>query len=268
MAKWSCAHRAQAQARHLRRVAQAVWEGDGIPEGVHAFILRNVQAIRTRSSRSGSPIGIRSRSRTDPIGERRGDGGARRGHGAVRRVGRRRRHLRGDRRGRRRRAEPRPGAESAPPAAYPRGMAVCASCRTDNPEAARFCCRMRRRRCSPAVPSCGGQLPAGARFCPSCGAAVAGVFAAGRGAQGRHRPLRRHRRLHGPRRAARPRGRPRDARPVLVAAAHRARALRRDGREVHRRRCDGALRRAGGPRGRPRAGGAGGARRSATRSPS
>ena len=68
--------------------------------------------------------------------------------------------------------------------------------------------------------------------------------AAARGAEGRHRALRRPRRLHVARGAARPGGRPRGARAVLGAAAQRARALRRHGREVHRRRGDGALRRA------------------------
>ena len=50
------------------------------------------------------------------------------------------------------------------------------------------------------------------------------------------------------------------ARAVPRAPAHRARALRRHGREVHRRRGDGAVRRAGRARGRSRAGGPGCAR--------
>ena len=48
--------------------------------------------------------------------------------------------------------------------------------------------------------------------------------------------------------------------PVLRAAPQGDRAARRHGREVHRRRRDGALRRAGRPRGRPGAGRARGAR--------
>ena len=48
--------------------------------------------------------------------------------------------------------------------------------------------------------------------------------------------------------------------PYHAPSARRARALRRHGREVHRRCGDGAVRRAGRPRGRPGAGRAGGAR--------
>ena len=47
---------------------------------------------------------------------------------------------------------------------------------------------------------------------------------------------------------------------VLEASARASSSGAGDGREVHRRRRDGALRRAGRPRGRSRAGGAGGAR--------
>ena len=57
---------------------------------------------------------------------------------------------------------------------------------------------------------------------------------------------------------------PEDVRALLAPyhthAAIGARALRGNGREVHRRCGDGALRRADRARGRPRAGGAGGAR--------
>ena len=83
--------------------------------------------------------------------------------------------------------------------------------------------------------------------------------AAGGGAQARHRAVRRPGRLHRPLGAAGPRGRARDALAVLRAAARRARAPRRHGREVHRRRGDGRLRRAGRARGRPGARGARGA---------
>ena len=54
------------------------------------------------------------------------------------------------------------------------------------------------------------------------------------------------------------------ARPLPRARPQRARALRRHGREVHRRRGDGALRRADRARGRPRAGGPRRAARSAS----
>ena len=72
--------------------------------------------------------------------------------------------------------------------------------------------------------------------------------------------LRRPGRLHGAGRAARPGGRARAARALPRAPPRRARALRRHGREVHRRRGDGAVRRAGRARGRSRAGRPGGAR--------
>ena len=72
-------------------------------------------------------------------------------------------------------------------------------------------------------------------------------------AQGRHRPLRRPRRLHDAGRAAGSGGRGGDPAALPRAAAVRARALGRDGREVHRRCGDGALRRAADARGRSRA---------------
>ena len=77
------------------------------------------------------------------------------------------------------------------------------------------------------------------------------------GAEGRDRALCRPRRLHLARGAARSRGRRRRARPLPRTRAGRAQALRRDGREAHRRRRDGALRRADDPRGRRGAGGQG-----------
>ena len=58
---------------------------------------------------------------------------------------------------------------------------------------------------------------------------------------------------------ARPGGHSRLSKAVLRPHSLRARALRRQGREVHRRRGDGALRRSGCPRGRSRASGARGA---------
>ena len=81
-----------------------------------------------------------------------------------------------------------------------------------------------------------------------------------RGAEGRHDPLHRPRRLDRARGGARPGGRPRDPLPLLLATPRRARAARRHRREVHRRRGDGRVRRAGRPRGRRRARRARGAR--------
>ena len=51
-------------------------------------------------------------------------------------------------------------------------MAICATCQTDNPEAARFCIACGSS-LSAACTSCGTALPPGARFCPTCGAPVA-----------------------------------------------------------------------------------------------
>ncbi len=59
-------------------------------------------------------------------------------------------------------------------------------------------------------PNCGEESPESFRFCPACAAPLDQPGCGGRGgAQGRHRPLRRPRRLHEPLRAARPRGRAR-----------------------------------------------------------
>ncbi len=90
---------------------------------------------------------------------------------------------------------------------------------------------------------------------------------AGGGTTRRQRALRRPRRLHGSRREARPRGRARSPLAVLRAGPTGNRAFRRFGREVHRRRGHGHLRRSHRPRrrsGTRRAGRscrAGGARR-------
>ena len=75
-------------------------------------------------------------------------------------------------------------------------------------------------------------------------AAAAGAGAA-RGAKGRDRALRGPRRLHGARRAARSRRRAGVAVAVPRAPALGARTVRRNGREVHRRRRDGPVRRTG-----------------------
>ena len=71
--------------------------------------------------------------------------------------------------------------------------------------------------------------------------------------------VRRPRRLHRALGIARPGGRRGDPAPVPRAAARRARAARRHGGEVRRRRGDGGVRRAGRARGRSRARGSRGA---------
>ncbi len=148
---------------------------------------------------------------------------------------------------------------------------ACPACAAEVPPSARFC------------PSCGGRLepgadrPAAAR--PSgvpvpAGAPTAepaarpaaytprhlaekilqvALGARGRAASG-HRALRRHRRLHGARRAPRSRGRAPDRRPLLRADHGRGAPLRGHDQPVHRRRGDGAVRRAHRPRGRAAAG--------------
>ena len=83
-----------------------------------------------------------------------------------------------------------------------------------------------------------------------------------RGAPPRHRPVRRHGRLHRPDRVERPGGRPRDPARLLRDGRRGDRTLRRDRREVHRRRGHGALWRAARPRRRPGACPASGARHS------
>ena len=114
-----------------------------------------------------------------------------------------------------------------------RGMQVCPACGEENPERARFCNACGGRR-SPTKPPRREERK------------VVSVA------------LRRPRRLH--RRArerARSRGRPRRPAPRTTSACRREhRALRRHGREVHRRRGDGGVRRAGRARGRRRARGA------------
>ena len=79
---------------------------------------------------------------------------------------------------------------------------------------------------------------------------------AGGGAPSRLRPLRRPRRLHDALRVARRRGGAGAPLPLLRHVPAADRALRRHGREVHRRRGDGRLGDADGDRGRRRAGGA------------
>ena len=107
---------------------------------------------------------------------------------------------------------------------------------------------------APRLPACGAENPPDA---PSSATSVAAdsllAVAARRGAQDRHHPLLRPRRLHRHERGRRPRGR----RPLLGEYFARAtqgdRVPRRHRREVHRRRRGRRLRRARRARGRPRA---------------
>jgi len=92
-------------------------------------------------------------------------------------------------------------------------MTVCAQCRQENPEIATFC------------------LACGAPLGPPEPSAEERKLVT----------LLRHRRLDGDRGAARSRGRPREARARLRACSRRARAVRRDRGEVHRRRRRGEL---------------------------
>ena len=89
----------------------------------------------------------------------------------------------------------------------------------------------------------------------------------GRAAQGRDRALLRRRRLDRARRVGRPGGAAGAARPLLRADEGDRRAPRRHGREVHRRRGDGGLRRAGRCTRTTRCGPAGRRSRCATRLP-
>ncbi len=101
-------------------------------------------------------------------------------------------------------------------------------------------------------PRCGTKNPEGARFCLNCGSPLDERFH-GRGAQGHHGPVLRPGRVHGTFGPGGPRGRQGDAPRLSHAAETHDRALRRHGRQVHRRRGARRVRRTDGPRGRPRA---------------
>ena len=83
----------------------------------------------------------------------------------------------------------RPGARRRPAAAP---AMICAACRHDNPERAKFCLECGQRLAA-ACPQCGTELPPAAKFCLECGHRLGAVdapagIAAGRGASGRGLP--------------------------------------------------------------------------------
>ena len=161
----------------------------------------------------------------------------------------------------------------------------CANCGVDNRQGGKFC-----RECgsplSRACPSCGTAVIPDAKFCDECGTtldfatstpmaeiqpvATATATADGDGGHGHRRSdrraapvlgaVRRPRRLHAARRETRPRGDQRAPLPLFRTRPPHHRPLRRDDREIHRRRCHGRVGRPDRERGRRRAGGAGRAR--------
>ena len=72
-----------------------------------------------------------------------------------------------------------------------------------------------------ACPGCGFEAPDDSAFCSKCGTKLASPAAASRGAQDRHHPLLRPRRLHRHERGRRPRGRRRPAARATHAAARK-----------------------------------------------
>ena len=138
---------------------------------------------------------------------------------------------------------------------------VCPNCGTENLPGARFCMECATPFAA-VCPSCGAaNLPA-AKFCSNCATPLAGGGTAGgagaiaaddragarradRRASPGDRPVRRPCRVH--RVLGRPRrgGDPRAPDPLLRDRPRHHRPLRREGREVHRRRRHGAVGRAG-----------------------
>ena len=177
-----------------------------------------------------------------------------------------------------------PSATLGPPRASEGVRVTCPACGHQNPAGLKFCEECGNRLAA-TCPSCGAPLSATAKFCGECGARLPARSAAGsrrrRGECGapsaipaapptRHRPPAATRRPPSgassascsPTSSASRRS-PRTATRRRSASSWRAtsswprghRALRRHGREVHRRRGHGGLGRADRPRGRRRAGG-------------
>ena len=148
-------------------------------------------------------------------------------------------------------------------------MHTCSACGTENRAGRRFCAQ-----CGAALSvncsNCGGVNQPTDRFCGDCGAALDAVAvstapdggriqtaAVGRRAAAGVGAVRGPGRLHDAERASRSRGGPRAAVALLRPLPIADRALRRHGREVHRRRGDGGLGHAGRARGRRRTRGQG-----------
>ena len=102
--------------------------------------------------------------------------------------------------------------------------------------------------------TCNHPVPAGARFCPSCGTGVSRGDAALEERRVVTVAVRRPRRLHVAGRAPRPRAGEAPGGGVLRAPRRRHRAVRRARRQAARRRHRRPVRRPGRPRGRRRAG--------------
>ena len=111
------------------------------------------------------------------------------------------------------------------------------------PPSSRDFCRRQPRLLDVVCPACGQENPDGRPLLPRVRLLDRRGDPAAQGrAADRHRHLRRPGRVHGPGRAARPRGGPRGARAVPRPRPPRDRVVRRRRREVHRRRGDGSLR--------------------------
>ncbi len=149
---------------------------------------------------------------------------------------------------------------------------TCSSCGASNREGRKFCAECGSP-LTAACPSCGAANEPGERFCGECGTELTAEAAgrpprgAGRRAPARLRPLRRPGRLHHALGVARRRGGARAPLALLRHVPAADRALRRHGREVHRRRGHGGLGDADRDRGRRRARGAGRRSTSSRRSP-
>ena len=138
------------------------------------------------------------------------------------------------------------------------GRVTCGSCGAENAAGRKFCIECGAALAVTCRCPAGRRSTGGEKFCGDCGTRCralrrsAGRPARGR-AQARLRALRRPRRLHVALRAARQRRHPRAPLPLLRHVPASDRAVRRHGREVHRRRRDGRVGDAHGDRGRRRA---------------